>query len=64
MSAKKQDQKAPEAKAPEVKNETIKVKIIKPVSGTYGLSASVQDTVEVERKQGEEMIEKKYAKKA
>ncbi len=42
----------------------VKITILKPVAGTYKLSANVGDTISIESKQADEMIDKGYAKKA
>ncbi len=42
----------------------VKIEILKPVAGTYKLSANVGDTISIEAKQADEMIDNGYAKKA
>ena len=40
---------------------SIKITILKPVAGTFGLSASIGDTITINYKSGTEMIKGGYA---
>jgi len=39
----------------------MEIKILKPVAGTFGLSANIGDTITIDHKQGTEMIKGGYA---
>ena len=63
INAKKQAD-AEDAKKQKEDAKQLKIQITKPVAGLYKLSANVGDTITIEAKQAEAIIETGHAKKA
>ena len=49
------------AKRKVVKKENVQVKILKPVAGRFGLSATLQSIITINHNQASEMVEDGYA---